>query len=91
MQKLIDEIAALKKATGALILAHNYVKAEIQDIADFVGDSLELAFKARDCKAELIVFCGVSFMAETAKILSPASTVLLPVPDAGCAMADMGI
>ena len=89
MQKLIDEIAALKKATGALILAHNYVKAEIQDIADFVGDSLELAFKARDCKAELIVFCGVSFMAETAKILSPASTVLLPVPDAGCLMADM--
>ena len=89
MQKLIDEINQLKKSSGALILAHNYVSAEIQDIADFTGDSLELALKARDCKASLMVFCGVSFMAETAKVLSPDSTVLLPVPDAGCQMADM--
>ena len=89
MQKLIDEINQLKKSSGALILAHNYVSAEIQDIADFTGDSLELDLKARDCKASLMVFCGVSFMAETAKVLSPDSTVLLPVPDAGCQMADM--
>ena len=73
MQKLIDEINQLKKSSGALILAHNYVSAEIQDIADFTGDSLELALKARDCKASLMVFCGVSFMAETAKVLSPDS------------------
>ena len=89
MQNLINEILELKKSTGAVVFAHNYVAGEIQDIADFVGDSLELSLKARDCKADLILFCGVSFMAETAKVLSPESTILLPVPDAGCPMADM--
>ena len=85
---LIGEIIALKKATGAVILAHNYVDGAVQDLADFVGDSLELSIKARELNAPLLLFCGVSFMAETAKVLSFDSTVLLPVPDAGCPMAD---
>ena len=86
--ELIGEILALKKATGAVILAHNYVDGAVQDLADFVGDSLELSIKARELNAPLLLFCGVSFMAETAKVLSFDSTVLLPVPDAGCPMAD---
>lgn len=89
MSTLEERIVSLKKKRNAVILAHNYVVDEVQDAADFVGDSLELSIKARDAEAPVIVFCGVRFMAETAKILSPDSTVLHPVPSAGCPMADM--
>lgn len=82
-------IDALRRRHGAVIMAHNYCVAEVQDLADFTGDSLQLSIAARDMRAETIVFCGVRFMAETAKIVSPDSLVLLPVGDAGCPMADM--
>lgn len=87
--ELMTEIRKWKKESNTFIFAHNYTLPEVQDIADFTGDSLELSIKAKEVKAEKIIFCGVSFMAETAKILSPESKVLHPVPAAGCAMADM--
>ena len=87
--QLADKIKELKSQRKAVILAHNYQLGEVQDIADFTGDSLELSRKAVKTDAEIIVFCGVKFMAETAAILSPGKTVLLPDKHAGCPLADM--
>lgn len=86
---LIEKIEKLKNEKNAIILAHYYQPLEIQELADYVGDSYYLSEIARDCKEEIIVFCGVKFMGESAKILSPNKTILMPVVDAGCPMADM--
>lgn len=87
-KELQKEVLELKRELNAIIVAHNYQRPEVQDIADFTGDSLELARKCVGIKAEVIVFCGVLFMAETAAILNPGTTVLLSHRDAGCPLAD---
>ncbi|MCF7791071.1 MAG: quinolinate synthase NadA [Victivallales bacterium] len=88
-ESIKNKIFELKKEKNAIILAHNYVLGEVQEVADFCGDSLELSRKAADIPEKVIVFAGVKFMAETAKILSPEKTVLHPVKESGCPMADM--
>ncbi len=84
---LLEEISDLKRERGALILAHNYQRDEVQDLADYVGDSLGLSRRAAAADADVIVFCGVHFMAETAAVLAPDRTVLLPDLEAGCSLA----
>ena len=83
-----DRIEQLKKQKGAVILAHYYTTKDVQEVADFLGDSLALSVKARDIDAPIILFAGVNFMAETAKVLSPDKKVLIPVPEAGCSLAE---
>ncbi|MBM7856036.1 quinolinate synthase [Desulfohalotomaculum tongense] len=89
VHQMWEDIKQLKKERNAVILAHYYQRPEVQEIADYVGDSLELSRQAANTNADVIVFCGVHFMAESAAILSPDKTVILPVEKAGCAMADM--
>ena len=85
---LAADILALKRERKAVILAHNYQVKEIQELADFVGDSLGLSYKAAETDAEVIAFCGVHFMAETAKIVNPTKRVVLPDLDAGCSLSE---
>src|SRR5206468_10950709 len=85
---LAEELLELKRDRNAVILAHNYQVPELQDVADFVGDSLGLSFQAARTDADVIAFCGVHFMAETAKIVNPAKRVVLPDLDAGCSLSE---
>ncbi len=88
MSTLQERVLALKRERNAVILAHNYQTAEIQEVADFVGDSLGLAYQAQKTQADVILFCGVHFMAETAKIVNPGKVVLIPDMNAGCSLSD---
>ncbi len=88
IQSITDEIAELKQSRRAMILAHHYQEHEIQELADAVGDSLELARTARDFEGDVLAFCGVWFMAETAKVLNPERIVVVPDRDAGCSLVD---
>ncbi|MBE6202312.1 MAG: quinolinate synthase NadA [Rikenellaceae bacterium] len=87
-QEIRNRIEQLKREKSAVILAHYYTTKDVQEIADFLGDSLALSVKARDIDASIILFAGVNFMAETAKVLSPNKKVLIPVPEAGCSLAE---
>src|ERR1700692_2922366 len=85
---LAEELRQLKRERNAIILAHNYQVPELQDVADYVGDSLGLSYEARKTDADIILFCGVHFMAETAKIINPKKRVILPDLDAGCSLSE---